>query len=127
MTLQQLREEQVHAHAAWKASPSAGTEEALRAASAAFHAAKRAAEEAAAAAKKAADEPARQARVAARMAEIETVKAMNTHGRVIARAYAWPRCGEGFPATAAEKAAKSWAVEKYGSLQAAMAAMEVYS
>lgn len=127
MNIEHLMAGKLAAHAAWKAAPSAGTEEALRVASAAYHAAKRAAQAAEEAAKKAADEPARQARVAARMAEIETVKAMNTHGRVIARAYAWPRCGEGFPATAAEKAAKSWAVEKYGSLQAAMAAMEVYS
>lgn len=47
--------------------------------------------------------------------------------RVIRQAYAWPRCGQDFPAGAAEKTANAWAIQAHGSLEAAMSKHGVYS
>lgn len=62
----------------------------------------------------------RAARMAAEKAERAALSA-------IRRAHAWPRCGQGFPATSAEKRAVAWAVKAHGSIDAAMAAQGVFS
>lgn len=65
--------------------------------------------------------------VAERAARLSAEKAERAAMSAIRSAYAWPRCGQGFPATAAEHRAAAWAKKAHGSIDAAMTAMEVYS
>lgn len=128
------------AFAAWKAAPErtkaeraekARLADALTVASKALQAAKRAAEEAAQDGQPTASE-----RLSAWVGEhgdraisrqAQAIRDEKRHGAVIRRAYAWPRCGEGFPASDAEAQAQAWAIERYTSLDNALEAMEIFS
>lgn len=128
------------AFSAWQACPEKGKaakaakarlEAELAAASRALTAAKRAAAEAAAPA------PAVSATEALRAIADAGGKAVSPAAarekaraqamRVIRSAWAWPRCGEGFPAISAEVAAEAWAIDAYGSVDGAMEAGGVFS
>ena len=66
--------------------------------------------------------------IAAARAERASADAERVHAiRAIRAAYEWPRCGDGFPSSGAEWAAARWAEAQYGSLEAALAANDVYS
>lgn len=47
--------------------------------------------------------------------------------KALAAAMAWPRCGQDWPASAAEQRADTLLREKFGSIEAASAAMEAFS
>ena len=49
------------------------------------------------------------------------------HERVIRRAHEWPRCGQGFPANAVERAAHAWALTEFDSFGEALEGLEVFS
>ena len=65
--------------------------------------------------------------LADRAARKAAEKAASGAVSAIRRAFAYPRCGDGFPATAAEKRAAAWAVKAHGSIDAALAAEGVFS
>ena len=140
MGIAKLTSDRDAAFAAWKAAPErtkaeraekARLADALTVASKALQAAQRAAEEAAQDGQPTASE-----RLSAWVGEhgdraisrqAQAIRDEKRHGAVIRRAYAWPRCGEGFPASDAEAQAQAWAIERYTSLDNALEAMEIFS
>lgn len=125
MSIAALDKARRKAHEAWVAagSPDKGElRDALDAAAKAYAAARRADKPAVKVDDSRIDEilNARAKRIAENKRERSAISA-------IRQAFAWPRCGEGFPATRAEEEAQKWALEKFGSLDAAMADNWIFS
>jgi len=101
MEIDSLKKIQAAAFAAWKAAPSAATEAALDAAAKAVAAAKKAAT-ATQAPDLGASLAAMDAAVAARKKAAGQVSRLKAACRLRMEAESWPRCGQGWPATASE-------------------------
>lgn len=118
MDLQQADKVRRAAHAAWvtAGAPEKGaTQAALAEASRAYAAAKKALAPVA----EASASPCLEAIQAGRAERQARAQAEARALAAIRRAHEWPRCGQGYPATAAEEAALQWAIKAHGSLDAA--------
>lgn len=127
MNLHELDKARRDAHAAWVAAgrPDRGIEhDTLAQAAKAYAAAKRSASTVDVSAQRIDNAMARQKDRSKAMTDRKNAI---RYRAAIHAAYSWPRCGADFPQTPTEKIALEWAITQYGSLDAAIASMGVYS